>query len=159
MSRKSYFPKTAGAPEPLRHVVQRTVRFEEVDPMNIVWHGRYPSYFEDGRTALGDLYGIGYMDLYRYQVAAPIKKMQVDYIKPLRFGESFTIETLLHWTEAARMNYEFIIRNASGEKATTGCTVQLFVQNDELLMFQPDFFAGLCEKWKNGTLTPVKPQN
>ena len=156
MARKSYFPQIKGAPAPLRHVVQRTVRFEEVDPMNIVWHGRYPSYFEDGRTALGDLYGIGYMDLYRYQVAAPIKKMQVDYIKPLRFGETFSIETLLHWTEAARMNYEFIIRDASGEKATTGCTVQLFVQNDELLMFQPDFFADLCEKWKNGTLTPVK---
>ncbi|NDV23254.1 acyl-CoA thioesterase [Desulfovibrio sp. JC022] len=154
MGRKSYFPKTEGAPQPLRHVVERKVRFEEVDPMNIVWHGRYPSYFEDGRTALGDMYGVGYLDFYRYKVAAPIKKMQVDYIKPLRFGETFSIETLLHWTEAARMNYEFIIRDSAGEKATTGCTVQLFVQDDELMMFQPDFFAQLCEKWKAGILTP-----
>ncbi|HAS89110.1 MAG TPA: acyl-CoA thioesterase [Desulfovibrio sp.] len=155
MARKSYFPQIAGAPEPLRHVVERKVRFEEVDPMNIVWHGRYPSYFEDGRTGLGDMYGVGYLDFYRYKVAAPIKKMQVDYIKPLRFGESFSIETLLHWTEAARMNYEFIIRNGEGEKTTTGCTVQLFVQDEELMMYQPDFFAELCDKWKNGTLVPV----
>lgn len=128
------------------------MRFEEVDPMNIVWHGRYPGYFEDGRVALGDMYGIGYMDLYRHGIAAPIKKMQIDYIKPLHFGEKFSIETLLHWSEAARMNYEFIIRNSSGEKTTTGCTVQLFLKDNELLMFQPDFFAEMCEKWQQGSL-------
>ncbi|WP_319776898.1 acyl-CoA thioesterase [Maridesulfovibrio sp.] len=155
MGRKSYFPKIEGAPAPLSHTVERKVRFEEVDPMNIVWHGRYPSYFEDGRTALGDLYGVGYMDLYRYKVAAPIKKMQVDYIKPLRFGDTFSIETLLHWTEAARMNYEFIIRNAAGEKTTTGCTVQLFIIDEELLMYQPDFYAEFCNNWKAGSLCPL----
>ncbi|WP_320172117.1 acyl-CoA thioesterase [Maridesulfovibrio sp.] len=152
MSRKGYFPVIPDAPAPLRLTVERSVRFEEVDPMNIVWHGRYPGYFEDGRVALGDKYGIGYLDLYRYGVAAPIKKMQIDYIKPLRFGETFSIETLLHWTEAARMNYEFIIRDSSGEKVTTGYTVQLFLQDNELMMYQPDFFAELCEKWKAGKL-------
>lgn len=98
------------------------------------------------------MYGIGYMDLYKHGIAAPIKKMQVDYIKPLHFGETFTIETLLHWTEAARMNYEFIIRNAKGEKTTTGCTVQLFMQGTELMMYQPDFFAEMCLNWKDGKL-------
>lgn len=149
MRRKAYFPTPVDSPAPLRHTVGRTVRFEEVDPMNIVWHGRYPGYFEDGRVALGDMYGIGYMDLYKHGIAAPIKKMQVDYIKPLHFGETFSIETLLHWTEAARMNYEFIIRNKKGEITTTGCTVQLFMQGTELMMYQPEFFAQMCLKWKN----------
>lgn len=155
MGRKKYFSTQPDAPAPLCHIVQRTVRFEEVDPMNIVWHGRYPGYFEDGRVALGDMYGIGYLDLYRHGVAAPIKKMQIDYIRPLHFGESFSIETLLHWTEAARMDYEFIIRNSSGDKVTTGCTVQLFLQDSELMIFQPDFYAELCEKWKAGNLEPL----
>ncbi|CCO23424.1 acyl-CoA thioesterase [Maridesulfovibrio hydrothermalis] len=157
MSRKAYFSSPSGCPAPLCHTVERTVRFEEVDPMNIVWHGRYPGYFEDGRVALGDMYGIGYMDLYKYKIAAPIKKMQVDYIKPLHFGETFSIETMLHWTEAARMNYEFIIRNSDGEKTTTGCTVQLFVQDGELMMYQPDFFAEMCLKWKENSLSPLRP--
>lgn len=127
--------------------------------MNIVWHGRYPSYFEDGRIALGDVYGIGYKDLYMSNIAAPIKKMHIDYIKPLNFGETITIETILHWTEAARMNYEFIIRNSSNEITTTGYTVQLFIKDNELMMFQPDLFAELCEKWKSGTLSPLRPIN
>lgn len=154
MRMKGYFTNSPDAPAPLTCTVERKVRFEEVDPMNIVWHGRYPGYFEDGRVTLGDIYGIGYLDLFRYGVAAPIKKMQIDYIKPLHFGETFSIETLLHWTEAARMNFEFIIRNSTGEKTTTGCTVQLFIKDDELMMFQPDFFAELCEKWKASTLSP-----
>ena len=83
----------------------RTIRFEEVDPLGIVWHGRYPSYFEDARVALGDRYGIGYADFHRERVAAPIKQMQTNYILPLRFGERCTITALLHWTEAARINY------------------------------------------------------
>ena len=78
--------------------------------------------------------------------------MQIDYIKPLHFGEIFSIETILHWTEAARMNYEFIIRNAEGEKATTGCTVQLFIKDNELMMYQPDFFSDLCTRWAKGLL-------
>ena len=40
------------APLPLTCTVPREVRFEEVDALNVVWHGRYPSYFEDARVAM-----------------------------------------------------------------------------------------------------------
>lgn len=31
------------------------VRFSEIDSMQIVWHGEYVRYFEDGREAFGKL--------------------------------------------------------------------------------------------------------
>ena len=34
---------------------QRTVRFEEVDAVRFMWHGRYASWLEDGREAMGRL--------------------------------------------------------------------------------------------------------
>ena len=38
------------------------VRFSEVDSMQIVWHGEYVRYFEDGREAFGrEFAGLGYM--------------------------------------------------------------------------------------------------
>lgn len=153
MSRKHYFKQMDNAPAPLRSEVIRTVRFEEVDPLGIVWHGRYPSYFEDGRVDLGHRYGIGYMDMKQHGVAAPIKQMHMDYIKPLSFGDTAHVETQLHYNEAARLNYEFRIRNSAGEITTTGYTVQLFVDADqELLMAPPDFYAELLERWKEGKL-------
>ena len=59
--RKPYFPSRKRDPSPLRVTVERRVRFEETDPLAIVWHGRYASYFEDARSAAGEKYGIGYL--------------------------------------------------------------------------------------------------
>lgn len=153
MSKKAYFKTTPGAPKPLRATCERTVRFEDVDPLGIVWHGYYPSYFEDGRCALGDAHGIGYIDMKNNGVISPIKQMYVDYIKPLAYGDTANIETLLHWNEAARMDYEFIIRNNAGEITTTGYTVQLFVTfEQDVMMYQPEFYARFTERWKAGEL-------
>ena len=130
---------------------ERVARFEEVDPLGIVWHGRYPSFFEDARVQLGEKFGIGYMDFYHNGVLAPIKQMHVDYHKPLRFREPFTIEAILHFSEAARLNHEFILRNAAGEITTTGYTVQLFMdEQHNMLMILPPFYEAFCERWRQG---------
>ena len=151
--RRTYFRTGPDVPPPLRVDIERTIRFEEVDPLGIVWHGRYPSYFEDARVALGNRYGVGYADFRREGVAAPIKRMEADYILPLRFGETCTITALLHWTEAARINFEFEIRNGEGRLATTGCTVQLFLdERGGMLMSPPDFYLRFLRQWKDGTL-------
>lgn len=151
--RKDYFFSQKGAPDPLRCCVDRVVRFEEVDPLSIVWHGRYPSYFEDGRVALGEKYGLGYMDFYRHGVVAPIKQMHIDYRLPLHFGELFTIEAILHWTDATRLNHEFILRNGSGEVTTTGYTVQLFMdQEQNILLLPPPFYEEFRQRWLSGKM-------
>ncbi len=153
MKRKPYFPVQDGAPEPLHCSVERVVRFEEVDALGIVWHGRYPSYFEDGRVLLGEKYGLGYLDFYRQGIIAPIKQMHVDYRLPLRFGDPFTIEAILHWTDATRLNHEFILRNAAGEITTTGYSVQLLMDTDQnVLILPPPFYADFRERWQAGVL-------
>ncbi|MEE4253380.1 MAG: acyl-CoA thioesterase [Desulfuromusa sp.] len=149
--KKPYFRRQDGAPEPLRCSVDRVARFEEVDALAIVWHGRYPSYFEDGRVLLGEKYGLGYMDFYRQGVIAPIKQMHVDYKLPLRFGDPFTIEAILHWTDATRLNHEFILRNAAGEITTTGYSVQLLMdQEQNVLMLPPPFYEKFRQRWLSG---------
>lgn len=151
--RKPYFPRRPAGPEPLRTEVTRVVRFEEVDPLSIVWHGRYPSYFEDGRVLLGERYGIGYMDFYDNGILAPIKKMHIDYHLPLHFREEFTIEAILHWSEAARLDHEFVIRDSRRRVATTGCTVQMMMDPEKnLLLVPPDFYQDFQERWRAGDL-------
>ncbi len=150
---KPYFPVRNDSPEPLRAVCSRRVRFEEVDPLGIVWHGRYPSFFEDARMALGDEYGIGYMVFYKHGVVTPIKMMHVDYLLPLRFGEEFTVEGIQHFSESARINTEYVIRNASGRMTARGYTVQMLLDTAmNILIAFPPFFEGFCERWKSGQL-------
>jgi acyl-CoA thioester hydrolase len=148
-----YFTTGEGAPAPLRAASSRYVRFEEVDPLGIVWHGRYASYFEDARVALTDRYGIGYLDFYGKGVVAPIRKLHVDYLHSLRFRETFTVEAVLHWTEAALLNMEFILRNEAREVTTTGYTVQVMLDADRnLLMLPPPFYREFLDRWRKGAL-------
>ena len=148
---RRYFGEKKGAPPPLRTELSRQVRFEEVDPLGIVWHGRYASYFEDARVALTDRYGIGYMDFRRNRVAAPIRKLHVDYFRPLRFQEIFTIEGILHWTEATRIDIEFILRNGAREVTTTGYSVQMMLDPEmNFLLVPPPFYREFTDRWKGG---------
>ncbi|MDH4100732.1 MAG: acyl-CoA thioesterase [Nitrospirota bacterium] len=150
---KPYFKSKPEHPAPLRAVVSRTVRFEEVDPLGIVWHGRYPGYFEDGRVALGKRFGIGYMDFYNAGVVTPIKQIYVEYHRSLSFDASFSIEAILHWSEAARMNFEFILRDTQGLIATTGYTVQMMMDRENnFLLAQPPFYREFCQRWLAGEI-------
>ena len=47
----------------LVHNSNFAVRFNETDPLGIVWHGNYITYFEDGREAFGRHFGISYLDI------------------------------------------------------------------------------------------------
>ena len=152
---RPYFPAQEGAPPPLRVIVQRQVRFEEVDPLNIVWHGRYPSFFEDARVAFGEKYQFGYLDCFHRGFVTPIKKMHLDYQRPLRFLEQFSIEGILHWSAAARLNFEFIIRNGAGEVTTTGYTVQMMLDLEQnILLIPPPFVRDFLERWQKGEISP-----
>ena len=151
--RDKYFNTQEGDPASLRIIIKRKVRFEEIDALGIVWHGRYSSFFEDARSALGDKYGVGYLDFYNQGIMAPIKIFHVDYHRPLSFQEEFTIEGILHWSEVARINYEYIIRDKEELVTTTGYTVQMMVdKNNDLLMVAPQFYMEFCDRWKTGQL-------
>lgn len=152
--RKEYFKIDPEAPAPLTAEVKRTVRFQEVDMLGIVWHGHYASYFEDARLAVGGKYGVAYQDFYREQVAAPIRKFHADYFYPLFFGKEYSIKVRLHYTDAARINHDFFIYNEEGTLCTSGYSVQMFMHpvTQELLLAPPPFFQSFLDNWRDGNL-------
>ncbi len=153
MPRKPYFVHDPSGPDPLKHTTERRVRFDEVDLMGIAWHGRYVSYFEDARVALGKKYGVSYSDFIDRQVPAPIRQLHVDYHRPLSFDEPIRIQALLHYSQAARINFEFIIHDSSDHKVCTGYSVQLMMNlNGEVLLAPPPFFQQFLDRWRSGEL-------
>lgn len=149
--KKQYFEQGVHDPPPLEVSTTRRVRFEEVDVLQMVWHGRYPGYFEDGRIAFGDKYGMTYQRFMKEKTVAPVVQMHLDYKQPLRFDEVFTIITKLHWTEAARLNFSYLINNQKNELAASGYTVQLLTNLDgTMLLFAPQWLQDFQSKWKDG---------
>jgi acyl-CoA thioester hydrolase len=123
------------------------VRFNEADPLGIVWHGHYIRYLEDGREAFGNAHGLGYLEVYKLGFVIPVVSVQCDYKRSLRYGDRVIVETTYIPTEAAKMKFTYRLYNAAtGELVATGSSVQVFLSKDDsvLQLANPPFF----EDWK-----------
>ncbi len=147
--KQPYFKQVEDAPLPLRAVVKTITRFEEIDSMGIAWHGRFASYFEDARVALGEKYQLGYLDLFNNGILAPIKKIHIDFKTPVFFREEISIECILHYTQASKILTEYIIKKQDNTVAATGYVIQMLLDPDyQLFLTQPDYYKDFCEAWK-----------
>ena len=150
----SYFERMDGDPPPLEAEAERTVRFEEVDALRVVWHGRYSSYFEDARAAFGKKYNLSYLDMFDKGFLAPLVKLHFDFYEPLTFPESFKVKARAIWSEASRMNFEYEIRNLEDKLIVTGYSVQLITDlNFDLQLITPPFLEEFRNQWESGELS------
>jgi len=116
------------------------VRFQEVDSLRMVWHGHYLTYFEEGRTAFGRRYSFGYEDILAAGFIAPLVHIEVDYLKPARYGDVLTVRTRLVPAEGARIDFTYLVAGAAGEPLAAGSSVQLFTELDgTLVLTRPAF--------------------
>lgn len=125
------------------------VRFSEIDSMQIVWHGEYVRYFEDGRESFGKRYGLGYMDIYGEGYMVPIVDLNCQFKQPLSFGEEVIIETRYISCEAAKIQFEYVLYRATDNNiVATGSTTQVFLNKDkELELITPTFYQEWKKKW------------
>lgn len=147
MRRRQYKPQQAA----LTDRTTLRVRFSEVDSMSIVWHGSYVHYFEDGREAFGQRYGLSYMEIYNNGYVAPIVDLTCQYKSSLRVGDEAIVETRYIPTDAAKIVFEYTIFKADGQTVVaTGSSVQVFLnvkENNQLELNNPDFYLDWKKKW------------
>lgn len=132
------------------HQTEVTVRFNEADPLGIVWHGHYLRYFEDGREAFGKAYGISYLDFYKEGLAVPIVSVHCDYKKPLRYGDVVVVETIFKPMAAAKLAFDYNMYTAQRQElVATGASLQVFVdaKTFTLQLTMPPFFEAWRKKW------------
>lgn len=126
------------------------VRFSEVDSMQIVWHGEYVRYFEDGREAFGREYGgLGYMEMYNSGYVVPLVKINLEFKYPLVCGDTAIVETRYINCEAAKIIFEYTIyRESDMQVVATGESTQVFLNRDNVLeLVNPEFYIQWKKKW------------
>ena len=123
------------------------VRFNEADPLGIVWHGHYIRYFEDGREDFGKRYGIGYLDFFKNGLVIPVVNVDCSFKKSLRYGDTVIVETSFIPCEAAKIKFSYRLFNKeTNDLVATGNSVQVFLEKEHstLQLLNPPFF----EAWK-----------
>ncbi len=87
--------------------------------MAIVWHGRYPLFFEEAAEELGRRCGLSYSDFFEAGLRAPVVELHIDYFQPLFLDEEFTIRASLIWHEGSRLNTEYQLIKQDGSLASS----------------------------------------
>lgn len=120
--------------------MEMTVPFHDVDPMNIVWHGRYVKYLEVARCELLESFCYSYSDMFESGYSWPVVDMRIKYVKPATFGQKIRVTaTVVEWDFRLKINY-LIEDIETGNKLTKGYTIQVAVDmsTEEMCGESPD---------------------
>ena len=110
--------------------VEVVVPFYDLDPMEVVWHGHYAKYFELARCALLDAIDYGYPQMRASGYAWPVIEFHVRFAHPVRFKQRLTVRAdLIEWEHRLKIVFQ-VFDAASGQRLTTGHTVQVAVHGE-----------------------------
>lgn len=106
---------------------QIKVAFNDLDPMNIVWHGNYLKYLELARSEMFDKLNFGYPVMKESNLLFPIAKMDLKFIAPAQFNQILNVECTLKEIEPAIIIKYLITDFQTGEKLFKAKSMQICV--------------------------------
>ena len=109
------------------HQTTIKVRYAETDQMGVVYHGNYAQYLELGRLEWLSALGISYKEMEANDVMLPVVSLNINYKKPACYDDILTVSTTLVKLPTASIEFDYEIRNSSGELLTTANTKLVFV--------------------------------
>ena len=119
--------------------VELEIPFQDVDSMQVAWHGNYFRYFEAARSAMLRQVQYDYEEMRSSGYMWPIIKTEVSYVQAARYRQRIRVRaTLAEWEN--RLKIDYLIRDAAtGKRVTKGYTVQCAVDaaTGELQLVSP----------------------
>jgi acyl-CoA thioester hydrolase len=104
------------------------VQFFDLDPMEVVWHGRYVEYLEVVRCILLDSIAYNYPEMRASGYVWPVIDMHLRYSESARFGQQLKLRAeIVEWEN--RLKIKYLITDAtSGRRLVRASTTQVAVE-------------------------------
>ncbi len=112
------------------HETKIRVRYAETDQMGYVYYGHYPTYYEVGRVEAFRFLGFPYRELEEKGMMMPVFDLYTRYIQPARYDDLLTIQVSIKELPAARIIFEYEIRNELQTLLNTGKTTLVFIEKE-----------------------------
>ena len=123
------------------------VPFHDIDPADVVWHGRYFKYFEEVRRTLLEKLDYSYQSMMDSGYVWPVVDANIRFVRPLELDQTFTVTAcIVEWE--LRLVVEYRIHLEDGTLCTKGRTVQVPVDSKtrEMLIGSPSILIERIEK-------------
>lgn len=94
------------------HETEVRVRYQDADPMGLLHHARYFTYFEIGRTELLRASGGNYRQMEAEGIYAVVVRANCTYHKPARYDDVLVVHTKIARVTPAKIEHEqYLIRD------------------------------------------------
>jgi acyl-CoA thioester hydrolase len=110
------------------HEIQIRVRYQETDPMGLLHHATYFTYFEMGRTELLRAAGGNYRRMEEDGLFVVVVKAQCQYHQPARYDDLLTVRTRVKQITSAKIEHEYLVMRGADRLATGHITLALVDQ-------------------------------
>ena len=117
------------------HETPIRVRFNEVDSYQVAWHGHYVGWMEEARNELAGRFGVDAAQIAAAGFRAPVVALELNFLRPARFGEELTVRTTLVPKKTATLEFVCQIVGADGRLAARGRTVHALTDADGMLQY------------------------
>lgn len=115
------------------------IPFQDIDSMQVAWHGNYFRYFEVARAKLLRSIDYDYPQMQASGHVWPIIELYARFVQPLRYAQHIRVDAgLMEWEN--RMKIAYVIRDAVSERRmATGYSIQCAVdaRTGELQLMSP----------------------
>ena len=130
----------------ISETIRVRVRFSEVDPIRMVWHGNYVKYMEDAREAFGRRRGLSYQLIFDSGYFAPVYDMHLRYLATSTVDDELDVWIIWRRKPGAKICFDYEIRRVKDNAVVLeASTIQLFTNHKgELETSEPEFYRN----WK-----------
>jgi len=119
------------------HETKVAVRFHEVDSFDVVWHGHYIGYFEDGRLDLARRFNLSPDALKQLGFFAPVVDMKCRIRASARYNDNLTVQTSVRPTDKAMLVFTYtIIRERDREVLAEGETSHVLLTLEKKMLYE-----------------------
>lgn len=102
-----------------KHEITLRVRYKETDPMGILHHANYFTYFEIGRTELLRAAGGNYRKMEEAGLLVVVVKAECRFRRPARYDDLLTLRTTITRVTQAKIEHQYdLLRD--GESLAVG---------------------------------------
>ncbi|MDD6278581.1 MAG: acyl-CoA thioesterase [Oscillospiraceae bacterium] len=91
---------------------ERKVNYYETDKMGIVHHSNYIRMLEESRCDFLEQAGVSYFRIEELGLMIPVLNVESKFIKPLKFGDTFTVYTSVTKFNGVRLEMSYRILNS-----------------------------------------------
>ncbi len=95
------------------HEITLRVRYRDADPMGLLHHANYFTYFEIGRTELLCASGGCYRRMEEDGIFAVVVKAECTFHRPARYDDVLTLRTIVRRVTPAKIEHEYHLARRS----------------------------------------------